>query len=65
YAGAHILKTARLHDVPDTAFSLNVVWNAMAEDQRLYGLRYEGHWCDVGHPGGIAEAEAMLAAHNV
>ncbi|MEM9869674.1 MAG: nucleotidyltransferase family protein [Pseudomonadota bacterium] len=65
YAGAHILKTARVHDMPDTAFSLNVVWNEMAEDQRLYGLRYEGHWCDVGHPGGIAEAEAMLAAHNV
>lgn len=65
YAGAQILNTGRLHDVPDTAFSLNVVWNAMAADGRLFGLSYPGHWCDVGHPGGITEAEAMLAAHHV
>ena len=65
YSGAQILNTARLHDVRDAAFSLNVVWNAMAADGRLFGLSYPGHWCDVGHPGGIAEAEAMLAAHHV
>lgn len=65
YAGAQILKTDRLHDVPDAAFSLNVVWNAMAADARLFGMTYPGHWCDVGHPDGIAEAEAMLATHHV
>ncbi|MEL6888912.1 MAG: nucleotidyltransferase family protein [Pseudomonadota bacterium] len=65
YAGAQILNTERLHDVRDTTFSLNVVWDAMAADARLFGLGYPGHWCDVGHPGGIAEAEAMLAAHHV
>ena len=65
YGGAQILKTDLLHDVPDAAFSLNVVWNMMAQRDRLFGLPYPGHWCDVGHPGGIAQAETMLAAHHV
>lgn len=65
YGGAQIMKTDGLRDVTDHAFSLNVVWNMMAEQGRLFGLPYPGHWCDVGHPDGIAEAEAMLADHHV
>lgn len=65
YGGAQILKTGLLADVQDTAFSLNVVWNMMAQKNRLFGLAYPGHWCDVGHPGGIAEAETMLARSDV
>ncbi len=65
YGGAQILKTDLLKTVSDQAFSLNVVWNMMADEQRLFGLEYPGHWCDVGHPGGIAEAEAMLDRHDV
>lgn len=60
YGGAQIMKTDLLETVSEAAFSLNVVWNEMAKDGRLFGLSYPGHWCDVGHPGGIAEAEAML-----
>ncbi|MEM6373093.1 MAG: nucleotidyltransferase family protein [Pseudomonadota bacterium] len=65
YGGVQIMKTDRLKTVSDTAFSLNIVWNAMADEGRLFGLTYPGHWCDVGHPAGIAEAEAMLAQHHV
>lgn len=65
YGGAQILKTELLHTVPDAAFSLNVVWNMMAQQDRLFGLQYPGHWCDVGHPGGIVEAENMLAQYHV
>jgi len=60
YGGAQIMKTDLLKTVSEKAFSLNVIWNKMAEQGRLFGLSYPGHWCDVGHPGGIAEAEAML-----
>lgn len=61
YTGAQITKTNRLADVPDDAFSLNVIWNAMHADGRLYGLSYPGFWCDVGHPEGITLAEEMIA----
>ncbi|WP_299294806.1 nucleotidyltransferase family protein [uncultured Tateyamaria sp.] len=65
YGGAQIMKTDLLHSVSETAFSLNVVWNMMAARDRLFGVLYPGHWCDVGHPGGIQEAQDMLAAHHV
>jgi MurNAc alpha-1-phosphate uridylyltransferase len=60
YTGAQILRTEALHTIPERVFSLNRLWNAMAARGRLYGLAYPGHWCDVGHPEGIALAEEML-----
>ncbi|WP_299281456.1 nucleotidyltransferase family protein [uncultured Tateyamaria sp.] len=65
YGGAQIIRTDLLHDVEDAAFSLNVVWDMIHTRQRLFGLRYPGQWCDVGHPEGIAQAEAMLAHSDV
>lgn len=61
YTGAQILKTAELGRMPQGAFSLNRLWDRMLDADRLFGLMHSGGWCDVGHPGGIAEAEAMLA----
>ena len=65
YGGLQIMKTNRLHDVPDAAFSLNVMWNAMGAENRLFGCGYAGNWCDVGHPDGIAMAEAMIGRPDV
>lgn len=65
YTGAQILKPDRLHDVADPVFSLNVVWNDMNTDGRLFGLEYDGSWCDVGHPSGIDAAEEMLKSVDV
>ncbi|KIC49773.1 nucleotidyltransferase family protein [Tateyamaria sp. ANG-S1] len=65
YGGVQIMKTARLHDVQQPAFSLNVVWNEMAKDGRLHGVIHPGHWCDVGRPDGIGIAEDMLRQHHV
>ncbi|MCO6384170.1 nucleotidyltransferase family protein [Oceanicola sp. 502str15] len=61
YSGAQIIKPDGLAQIPEAAFSLNVLWNVMQPEGRLFGVVHPGGWCDVGHPGGIAEAEAMLA----
>lgn len=61
YSGAQILRTDRLADIPERVFSLNRLWDAMLAEGRLYGTLHPGGWCDVGHPDGIAAAEAMLA----
>jgi MurNAc alpha-1-phosphate uridylyltransferase len=42
-------------------FSLLEIWQALMDEGRLFGVTYPGHWADVGHPEGIAQAEAMLA----
>ena len=65
YGGAQIMKTSLLHEVEESAFSLNVPWNMMAAQGRLFGLPYPGHWCDVGHPEGITIAENMLRDEHV
>lgn len=61
YGGVQILKTDGLHDIPDTAFSLNLLWDRMQASGRLFALQYPGRWCDVGRPEGIALAEGLLA----
>jgi MurNAc alpha-1-phosphate uridylyltransferase len=60
YTGAQIIKTDGLHSIQEKVFSLNLLWNKMAENNRLYGLPYPGKWCDVGHPQGIVLAEDLL-----
>lgn len=65
YGGAQIVKTDRLNAVDQDQFSLNVLWDMMRADNRLYGVRYPGHWCDVGHPSGIELAETLLARDDV
>ena len=60
YGGVQIIKTDRLAAVGETAFSLNVIWDQMLKDERLFGIKYTGNWCDVGHPDGIKMAEGML-----
>lgn len=61
YLGAQILRTEGLLAITETVFSLNMLWDRMIAEGRLFGVVHRGGWCDVGHPAGIAEAEAMLA----
>lgn len=60
YIGAHIVNPARVAATPDKVFSLNRNWNEMIAAGTAFGLIHRGRWCDVGHPEGIAEAEALL-----
>ena len=61
YGGAQILKTDGLHTFPERAFSLNLLWDRMHQQDRLFALRYPGRWCDVGRPEGIGLAEGLIA----
>ncbi|WP_170481104.1 nucleotidyltransferase family protein [Ruegeria arenilitoris] len=61
YGGAQIIKTSGLTAVPDSTFSLNVVWDQMHDAGRLHALQYPGRWCDVGRPEGIVLAEELIA----
>lgn len=60
FTGAQIVDPAGLDTIRQTAFSMNRLWDRIAGDGRLFGLIHKGGWCDVGHPEGITEAEAML-----
>ncbi len=62
YLGAQIIDPASLHEIPDRAFSLNLLWDRMIARGTAFGLIHPGGWCDVGRPEGIAAAEALLGA---
>jgi N-acetyl-alpha-D-muramate 1-phosphate uridylyltransferase len=65
YLGAQIIRTEALEGFDQAVFSLNLLWDKMLEEGRLYGMIHKGSWCDVGRPEGIAEAEAMMhLAHH-
>ena len=61
YGGAQIVKTEGLNNFPDKAFSLNLLWDRMHQQNRLFALPYPGRWCDVGRPEGIELAEGLIA----
>ena len=60
YTGLQLTRRDVVASVPDRVYSMNRVWDMAAKVGGLYGVAYPGTWCDVGHPGGIALAEAML-----
>ncbi|MEL0438342.1 nucleotidyltransferase family protein [Phycobacter sp. K97] len=65
WGGVQIIKTDGLRAIDEQAFSTRLLWNPMIDAGRLVALEYPGHWCDVGHPEGIALAEQMLANVHV
>ena len=60
YTGTQIIKTERLPEIDERVFSLNLLWDMMAAEERLFGMIYSGQWCDVGQPESIALEETML-----
>ena len=60
YIGAQIIDPTRVRAMSADVFSLNHTWNQMIAAGTAFGVLHTGDWCDVGHPEGIAEAEALL-----
>ncbi|CUH65021.1 UDP-N-acetylglucosamine diphosphorylase/glucosamine-1-phosphate N-acetyltransferase [Thalassovita gelatinovora] len=65
FGGAQIVKPDRLHSIEQDAFSLNLLWDQLLPEGRLFGIGYPGQWCDVGRPEGIALAERMMGYRDV
>ena len=60
FAGIQILHPRALRDLPEDAFSLNLLYDRAVEEDRLWGLRHDGEWFHVGTPESLAEVEDAL-----
>lgn len=61
YSGVAILKPSLFRDVPEGAFSLNVLFDRAEAAGRLFGLRLDGQWLHVGTPEAVGEANERIA----
>lgn len=62
FAGVAILSPSIFKDAPEGDFSLTKLFDAAAEQERLYGLRLEGVWMHVGTPDAVHSAEEAFLA---
>lgn len=64
YSGVQIICTDGLMHITEDSFSIWSLWAGMLERKSMYGLAYDGEWCDVGRPESIPLAEAMLKSSD-
>jgi MurNAc alpha-1-phosphate uridylyltransferase len=60
FSGVQLLKASLFEDVPEGAFSLNLIYDRLIESGRLYGIAHTGQWFHVGTPEAVKETEALL-----
>ncbi len=61
WTGLQMLAKRLITDPPAEVFSTNIFWDRAIAAGRAYGVVHQGLWFDVGYPGAIPEAEAILA----
>jgi MurNAc alpha-1-phosphate uridylyltransferase len=61
FAGVQILHPRLFADVPDGAFSLNILYDRAQAAGRLFGLEHDADWFHVGTPEELARTEEIFA----
>ena len=61
YTGIQMLSKRLFEgDLPDGAFSTNILWDRAIAAHRCFGIVHQGLWFDIGRPENIARTEAIL-----
>ncbi len=60
FTGTQILHPRLFKDVPEGAFSLNLLYGRAIEAGRLFGMAHDDEWFHIGTPDGLAEAEDFM-----
>ncbi|MBP8232320.1 nucleotidyltransferase family protein [Rhizorhabdus sp.] len=60
FTGVQIVSKRLFHDLPEGAFSFNLLWDRAIAEGRAFGLVHQGLWFDVGTPPAIARTESLL-----
>ena len=60
FTGVQMLAKRLITDTPEGPFSTNLLWERAIAAGRAYGFVHQGLWFDIGTPGAIERAEALL-----
>lgn len=62
YTGVQMLSKRLFEgELPEGPFSTNLLWDRAIAEGRCFGTVHQGLWFDIGQPGNIAKAEAIMA----
>ncbi len=59
YTGAQVIRTDGLSRHRKRIFSLNLEWDRLAAEGRLFGVVHDGEWADAGNPAGLTAASQL------
>ncbi|MCP9223463.1 nucleotidyltransferase family protein [Erythrobacter sp. LQ02-29] len=62
YTGIQIVSHRLLRDAPEGRFGTMHLWQRAIEEERLFGLPFNGLWFEVGTPDAIRPTEEVLAS---
>src|SRR3546814_17828396 len=60
YTGVQLVHPRVFEGTPEGPFSFNLVWDAVQESDRLYGVVHDGLWLDAGPPARLEPARAEM-----
>jgi MurNAc alpha-1-phosphate uridylyltransferase len=60
FTGIQIIHPRIFDRMEVEAFSLNRIYDRAIENGRLFGIRHDGSWADVGHPAGLKAARGLI-----
>jgi len=60
FTGTQILHPKVFENTPDGPFSLNLIYDRLIEQGRLYAVVHDGEWFHVGTPDGLDQAETFM-----
>jgi MurNAc alpha-1-phosphate uridylyltransferase len=61
YIGGYLVHPRIFAEAPDGPFSMNVIWDRLIDQGRLFGVIHSGTWLHVGTPDAIGLAEEALS----
>lgn len=62
--GAYLIHPRLFQDMPDGAFSMNLLWDRAMDADRMFGIRHDGIWMHVGTPEALNEAERLMSERS-
>ena len=65
YLGVQIIRLSLVHEINESVFSLNLIWDNLIARKRLKAISYSGQWCDIGRPENINIGEQLLGCKIV
>ncbi|MBX7146621.1 MAG: nucleotidyltransferase family protein [Alphaproteobacteria bacterium] len=64
FTGIQLLHPKIFQNTPDGFFSMNLIYDKLIQDKKLYGIRHDGEWFHISTPKHLIEVENKFLDKN-